>query len=520
MPLYLNELAPWERKKEYHNHIQLGRDVKEQSQIINRQTKAVIAAQLATANAVIVSQERISEGLDAVELGVNRVEQGLSELKSLFEWGISEVVWQLEQNREVLKDILEVLMAPLDTQAKERRKRAEEAFSNGWIGDAEEEYLESEKLNRYDFSIHISLGIIYLFHRIDKEKALTYFDKAIKYAKPKTNYYTSYALLYKALIFFDFGKIKEAESNSSKAVSLSPELSEALYQNAQYNAQLKNIDKCIANLKKAIKIDKLYCLKADKDTLFNPVRDQVDELFKSLRKHEGSLAQLRCKQIYTKYDAYSEFINEVQKLNVVDVSSWLKDNRNIGNMLNKTKEYIRHNSYFDYLTVNQVCVNKIINDTEKLYSQIHDEINSEQSRIYYRKSYSREDHDKKKSNVLSGTLSYIGIGSFIVPAVSSILFLEGADKLWCVVFIIPVISQLFSLGFIIDMFISMYNNQEYSKSPVAWILILYLIAGLGYLLFSWYDSKTTMDQKLTTENKLDKIITPLVDKLKKLEEIQ
>ena len=155
MPLYLNELAPWERKNEYYHTIQLGKDVKEQTHAINRQTKAMIASQMASTNAVIASQERISEGIDSLAYGVERVEQGIYELKSAFEWGISEVVWQIEQNREVLKSILEVLMAPLDTQAKERRKRGEEAFTNGWIDDAEEEFLESEKLNRFDFSIHI-----------------------------------------------------------------------------------------------------------------------------------------------------------------------------------------------------------------------------------------------------------------------------------------------------------------------------------------------------------------------------
>jgi len=238
MKLYLNELAPWERKQEYYHTIQLGKDVKEQTNVLNKQTKAMIATQLASTNAIIASQERISEGMDAVVCGVERVEQGISELKSAFEWGISEVVWQIEQNRAVLRDILEVLMAPLDTQAKERRKRAEDAYANGWIEDAEEEFLESEKLNKFDFSIHISLGMIYLFKRVDKEKALSYFDKAIKYSKPKSAFHASYALLHKALIHHDMGKTEEAEKASSEAITLSPNLTEALYQNAQYNAQL------------------------------------------------------------------------------------------------------------------------------------------------------------------------------------------------------------------------------------------------------------------------------------------
>lgn len=57
MKLYLNELAPWERKNEYYHRIQLGKDVRSQTETINNQTKAMIAAQLASTNAIIASQE-------------------------------------------------------------------------------------------------------------------------------------------------------------------------------------------------------------------------------------------------------------------------------------------------------------------------------------------------------------------------------------------------------------------------------------------------------------------------------
>lgn len=189
MMLYSNELAPWEKKNNYFQHVQLGKDIKSQTVIlqdaINNQTRA----QLANSSAIIASADRIEKDLDELSFGIDRIEQGIESLQATFEWGISEVVWQIEQNREVLQNILKVLMNPLDTQAKERRKRAEEAYSYGWIDDAEEEFLASEKLNKFDFAIHISLGMIYLFHKVDKNKALECFEKAIKYAKPKSAYY-------------------------------------------------------------------------------------------------------------------------------------------------------------------------------------------------------------------------------------------------------------------------------------------------------------------------------------------
>ena len=63
-------------------------------------------------------------------------------MKASFDFGISEVVWQIEQNRRLLQDILEILAAPLDTQAKELKCRADEAYSNGWHEDALLDYLE------------------------------------------------------------------------------------------------------------------------------------------------------------------------------------------------------------------------------------------------------------------------------------------------------------------------------------------------------------------------------------------
>lgn len=352
MPLFYEKLAPWEQRKEHYSMIQLGKDVKEQTEVLNQQTKAMIAAQLASAKAVIASQERIAEGIDAVAYGVERVEQGIFELKSAFEWGISEVVWQIEQNRTVLKDILEILMAPLDTQARERRKRAEEAYANGWIEDAEEEFLASEQLNRFDFSIHMSLGMIYLFHIIDKRKALAYFEKAAKYARPKSSFHVSYALLYKALIHFDMGNAEEAEQASSEAVELSPDFAEALYQNAQYNAQLSNVKKSVANLGKAIRSDRLYCLKADKDELFDPIRKDVDALLERLRNEEGKKAADSLAKLSEKQKALVPVVVDLSKEKFIDASPFAEFSNEAERDLKTANAKALRNSYFDFREVN------------------------------------------------------------------------------------------------------------------------------------------------------------------------
>ena len=282
MPLYLTELAPWERKNECYNNIKLGKDLKTQIKNISTATSAMMAAQMASAHSMIVSQERIKEKIDNAPYEIERVEQGIYGLRAAFEWGISDVVWQIEQNREALKSILEVFSASLETQGKEIRKKAEKAYANGWYDEALESFLESEKKDLYDFSIHISIGMIYLFNKIDKNKALEYFDKAIKYARPKSSYHEAFALLYKALIKRDLGLLKEAEQHAAEAIELYPDFAEAYFQNALFNAQLANAHQAIDSLEAAIRMDKNYCLKAN-DSVFNPIRDEVDQLIVTLK---------------------------------------------------------------------------------------------------------------------------------------------------------------------------------------------------------------------------------------------
>ena len=352
MSLNANNLAPWERKKEYYSNIQLGKDVKTQTEILSRQTKAMHEAQLAQTSATIVSQERISEGIDSLGYGIDNVTRGIAGLQASFEWGISEVVWQIEQNRKELRNILEVLSAPLDTQAKELRKRAEEAYANGWFEDALTDFFESEEKNRYDFSIHISIGMIYLFNQLNREKALEYFDKAIKYASPKSNYYTSFALLHKALIKRDFGVIEESENCARKAIELSPDFAEAVYQCAQYNAMLNRPEEVIHLLERAILLDTNYCEKVSSDEVFDQFRPQINKLFENLRRTEGDKARKNLEVFSNLVNEFECLLEEIQ--NIVEVSV-----DKLHACTARITECMHRNSYRDYLEVNRRLIREL-----------------------------------------------------------------------------------------------------------------------------------------------------------------
>ncbi len=367
----MTTLTPWEVRKSYYKGLELGKDVNSLVSGLNKQTKAMVASQLASANAIVVSQERLSEGLnavargiDAVEIGIDRVADGIAGLKAAFEWGIGEIVWQIEQNREVLQSILEVLSAPLDTQAKELRKRAERYYQNGWIEDALTEFLASEIKCRDDFAVHISLGNIYLFHKKDKVKALEYFDKAIKYAAPESAYHTSYSLLHRGVIKYSEQKPQEALACVKEAITLTPDLIEAYFQGAQYWAALGRESEMLNSLKHTILEDKYYCLKIENTEDFKPYMGSIYQLIKGLKDEIASQIQAKLSQL------------------VANNKILCKTNRVTGQIkkldrdCNKLENYLARDSYFDLLDARKLACELIVSQNN-IGGQITNNVRSE-----------------------------------------------------------------------------------------------------------------------------------------------
>ena len=303
---------------------------------LSTQTEKIIESQVETADAIIVSQARIA---DKIDIATREIAEGFQGLQATFDWGFTELIWQIEQEREVLKDILKVLQAPLDTQAKELKKRAEYAYQNDWIDDALKDFLESEKKNRYDFTIHQNLGNIYLFEKKDPDKALEYYEKAVKYATPKSPYYTSVSLLHKGLVNYLQKDFKEAYNTTLKAIELSPDFYEAHYQHAQYCASLGKYDEAIKHLKKAIvEGDKYYCVKADSEKDFDVMKDQLKSLFKELQINARNQVTIEAEEITGLINRAKSYYNLP-----------LIDNFKVAqSKLEEAKVFITRGSFFDY----------------------------------------------------------------------------------------------------------------------------------------------------------------------------
>lgn len=396
-----NAITPHQRRLEHweimHVRQTMTSGADKISNTISKNTKKMIE----TANKIVVSQDRIARGIDDLSIGVDRLSNGVESLKSMFYWGFSEIVWQLEQQRDLLINIKEILEAPLDTQAKELKKRAEEAYKNGWMEDALEDFLESEKINKYDFIVHQYIGNIYFFEKKNLEKSLSYCEKALKYSTPKSNYHASLALLHIGLINYikeDFQKAIEA---TSEAIRLSPKLLEAYYQHAQYCAVQGNYGNAIQDLEIAIKGDKYYCLKAETEEDFSGMKNKLNELFEKLRDSAKEKAQ---KEIGKARKYVKDAKNWDAETYTFDSGEYKLAEEN----LREAESFFERNSYFDYLDASSIAIPSQKKAIGSLRKSLSKQITN--LRIVCSKESSK---DEKKKNSMLRAIGWIVFLLFI-----------------------------------------------------------------------------------------------------------
>jgi len=314
MDTYLEKLAPWEKRRVYYNNVKPGNNIMEVKEALKKQTQKMIDAQIAPTDSIISSQERKDDVIQDIEYDIKSIGQGMRGLKAAFEWGISDVVWLIEKDTEDLKEIMRTIRGASDKQINMLRDKAEDAYASGKMDNALVYFTELEPYTMKDFSVCISLGMIYLFHKIDKEKALEYFEKAVKDARSLSAYYASYALLYKSLIKSDFGLIEEAEECTNEAIKLSPDFAEAMYQNAQYNALLNRPEKAVSLLKKAIKEDVIYCLKINSELDFNGIKPEIIKLYEEIRNEKKGEVKEKLEEEKRNVVLLNNAVKGIQKL--------------------------------------------------------------------------------------------------------------------------------------------------------------------------------------------------------------
>lgn len=262
-----------------------------------KQRQAITAAQAQARTArmieeglgqLIANSEKLVEGIrggfSSLNSKVCELSGNVEALRADFNWGLGALLWQLETQQDTLKAILETLQAPLDTQARELRKRAEFAYSQGWYDDALRDFLASGERNPYDFAVYQFIGNIYLYGRqpADLTLAREYYLKAAKYARPHSTYYAALAHMYAGFVSYLQRDDEAAVEQARVATEIHPSLIEAFYNHAKFAAAAGRAEAALPSLERAIRADRNYAIKALTDADFDRIEESVRTLFERL----------------------------------------------------------------------------------------------------------------------------------------------------------------------------------------------------------------------------------------------
>jgi len=234
-----------------------------------------------------------------IQFSVDRLAGGIDHLAADFNLLMGDVIWKLEAQSATLASILKTLQAPLDTQAKELRRRAEDAYGNGWYEEALNDFLESERKNYQDFAVHRSIGNIYLYHLIDVSKALEYFLKASKYSRPRDARQAAEAEYFIAIAYSIQRDFKSALVHMQEASELNPKFFDAFYMRAGFAALVGDSFGTTRSLETAIRGDARYHERAKFDPIFDNQRYYVDRLLDGLMKEVTEEAENAKRSIET-----------------------------------------------------------------------------------------------------------------------------------------------------------------------------------------------------------------------------
>src|SRR5262245_23573429 len=232
-----------------------------------------------------VRLRRASGNALRVALGIEKLAGGLDSLKADFNLLLGDLVWRLEMQQESLTSILEeIRLAEFEREARAYRTRAERAYLNGWYEEALADFLEAEKRNYPDYTVHRSIAQIHLYHIVNLPKALEYFLKAAKYARPSDLAGAAESHYFAGVVCVIERRFELALEHLRQATQLNPELAEAHYQQSCVASLLGDGEQAVASLAQAIESDARYYERAKNDEAFDPIRPQVQILLDQLMR--------------------------------------------------------------------------------------------------------------------------------------------------------------------------------------------------------------------------------------------
>lgn len=251
----------------------LANSTRYQSEVLQQGFGHVLASQAIMTGVMVM-------GFLGIRRDLAELNSSINEFHADFNWAAGEIISRLELQHKTSKDILDALEAPLETQAKELRKRAEYAYANNWFEEALRDYLSAEKYAYQDFVALFRIATIHLYHihPPDLDAAKTYYLKSAKYAAPVSKPHEAYSYMYAGFVCYLLRQDEEAISCAQLALAADPKLDEAQYNLAKFATVCGQFHLALESIEDAIRRDRRYAIKACLDNDFAPLKHHLEAL--------------------------------------------------------------------------------------------------------------------------------------------------------------------------------------------------------------------------------------------------
>jgi tetratricopeptide (TPR) repeat protein len=349
---------------------------------ISQQTRSIIASneelQREHIKVLELSSTAVSSGFERLSFEVNALTAEISKLGSVFQWGFSELLMDTARLNDTLDNLLKVAKTPAQTWAYEQFEIARDAFKRGLYEDALD-YINrainghgSQTGYKLEGRFHYLLGTIRLgdFNNnspniIDLAKAEQAFLDAAKYVTPESEVTKqwriesgSYGFLkargqaYLSCLAAGWaaycqGKIDDAERHTQLA--LKSEFPAAYFQMAKIWMHKGSVEPAIESLRKAIKRDRGYSIKAASDLDFQSHAAPLNNLLSQLRDEAKAEAENLFKGITDRISA-----NEALRLEGMHIAVF-EPFRKAKSALSEASEALNHYTYYGYLDAISRC---------------------------------------------------------------------------------------------------------------------------------------------------------------------
>ena len=314
--------------------------------------------------AIVASQQILAEtykqGFDSlnhtIDFGIARLSSEIQDLNDTIS-SMSEAICNK------LDEIHDIVNNPLLTASRELFRRAQDNFNKGYYEEALEDAKSAVEKNKTDYISWYLLGQIYLFgagkfsNVISLPKAEEALFNAAKYIdfdikdSPEARqlasqiyYYLGYTKWHLSNDYFIQGnkeesnkKLIEAENSNNDSYKYNEKNYNALYERAKELHFLEKDSMALECLKKCIKANKAYALRASCDKYFESIWNKIEEIINELKKEniEGITQETKAENIIE-----SEILNKFYPK---------KTNKIIQNIKNEIKKL--NEDELDYFTV-------------------------------------------------------------------------------------------------------------------------------------------------------------------------